>query len=228
MSEKFSAVIAAGGIGSRFGGDIPKQFTEACGVPVIAHTLNKFELCELIDEIVIVTHKDYLVFCSDIVKSFSFTKVTSIIEGGTTRQQSVFKGIKATSPDADYVLIHDAARPVIDIKTIEKCCHTAIQYDSCAVGTKVVDTIKISEDGEFISATADRSKLWQIQTPQCFKRGYILKCHKNAAFENFEATDDCMLAEHYGARIKLVEGSRENLKITDYKDLAIVEVFLDD
>lgn len=228
MKKKFGAVIAAGGTGSRFGGDIPKQFTEACGIPVIAHTLRKFELCDEIDEIVIVTHKDYLVFCSDIVKSFEFEKVTSIIEGGKTRQQSVFKGIKSTSTHIDYVLIHDAARPAVSVETIKKCCDTVSEYGACAAGTKVVDTIKISDDGMFITATADRSKLWQIQTPQCFEREYILKCHKNAAFEGFEATDDCMLAERYGARIKLVEGGHDNLKITNFKDLAIAEVLLDD
>ena len=91
------------------------------------------------------------------------------------------------------------------------------------MGVRVVDTIKISEDGEFITATADRSKLWQIQTPQAFKKSIILKCHKNAAFEGFEATDDCMLAEKYGFKIKLIEGSLSNIKITDSSDLAVME-----
>lgn len=220
---KFAVVIAAGGSGERFGGDIPKQFVELCGYPVIAHTIKNFEECTLISEIVIVTHKDYVVYCHDLANELGFNKVTTIIEGGKTRQKSVYKGIKQLSDDVTHVLIHDAARPNIDVSIIEQCCEASVKYGACAVGIKVVDTMKISEDGVFISATADRSKLWQIQTPQAFEKKNILKCHKNAAFEGYEATDDCMLAEKYGIRIKLVEGNRANLKITDFKDLAVME-----
>ena len=226
MRKSYGAVIAAGGSGTRFGTDTPKQFVEAAGVPVIAHTISAFEKCREVDSIVIVTHKDYLVFVSDVVKRFGFKKVSSIIEGGPTRQSSVFKGIKAI--DTDYVLIHDAARPLITPESISRCCTEVAKHSACALGVRVVDTIKESQDGEYISSTPDRSKLWQIQTPQCFEREFILKCHRSAAFDGFEATDDCMLAELAGARIKLIEGDSPNFKITDYKDLVIAEVLLDD
>lgn len=226
MPGKYGVVIAAGGVGSRFGADIPKQFVEANSVPVIAHTISKFQNSGFISDIVIVAHKDYLVFCNDIVKAFNFSKVSSIIEGGATRQQSVYRGIKAI--DCTYVLIHDAARPLVSISDIDKCCNLLLDNDACALGAKLVDTVKYSEDGEYISSTVDRSKLWSIQTPQCFKRDVIIKCHKNAVFEKFEATDDCMLAERYGVKVKLVEASGVNLKITDYKDLAVTEVLLGD
>lgn len=226
MKKKFGAVIAAGGSGTRFGTDVPKQFVEALGIPVIAHTISKFQSCKYIDSIVIVTHKDYIVFCSDIVKEFHFDKVTSIIEGGSTRQMSVFKGIKAIN--TDYVLIHDAARPLIEENVITDCCMTLKNYGSCAVGTKVTDTVKMSSDGQYIDKTIDRNLLWQIQTPQCFERDFILRCHKNAAFEAYEATDDCALAEYYGEKIRLIEGSSKNIKLTSYSDLAVAEVLLDD
>lgn len=226
MKKTFGVVIAAAGVGKRFGTDIPKQFNEALGIPVIAHTISRFCNCKLIDNITIVTHKDYVVYCSDIVKEFGFDKVTSIIEGGPTRQSSVFKGIKAT--ETDYVLIHDAARPLITNDAIIKCCHTLMDYGSCAVGVRVTDTIKISKDGKTIDSTPDRNLLWQIQTPQCFDREYILTCHKRAVFDGIEATDDCALAEYYGDEVRLVEGSRTNIKITDYSDLAVAEVLLDD
>ena len=116
MKKSYGVVIAAGGSGTRFGTDIPKQFVEISGIPIIAHTLSPFQACNEISEIVIVAHKDYLVYCSDIVKRFGFDKVTSIIEGGSTRQASVFKGIKTL--DTDYVLIHDAARPVISAENL--------------------------------------------------------------------------------------------------------------
>lgn len=220
---KFAVVVAAGGTGSRFGGDIPKQFVELGGYPVIAHTIKRFENCDLISEIVIVTHKDYLVFCHDLVNVLGFKKVTTIIEGGNTRQASVFKGIKQVDKEITHILIHDAARPNISDEIIREICHTVKEYRACAVGVKVVDTIKVSDDGEFITSTADRDKLWQIQTPQAFEKNLIIKCHKNAAFEGFEATDDCMLAEKYGIKIKLVFGSYDNIKITDAKDLSVME-----
>ena len=226
MKKSYGAVIAAGGSGTRFGTDMPKQFVDALGVPVIAHTIAAFDSSREIDKIVIVTHRDYLVFTSDIVKEFDFRKVTAIVEGGPTRQSSVYKGLKAI--DTDYVLIHDAARPLVSPQLISRCCHEVREHGSCAVGIKATDTIKISEDGKYISSTPDRSKLWQIQTPQCFEREFILRCHKNSAFEGFEATDDCTLAERFGARIKLVESDNINLKITNFTDLAVAEVLLRD
>lgn len=225
MKNRFGVVIAAGGTGSRFGTDIPKQYVEIKDVPVIAHTLQKFSDATSVSEIVIVTHKDYLVFCNDVVKAFDFCKVTSIIEGGSTRQESVYKGLKCIK--SEYVLIHDAARPLVSVEDIENCCRELLNNDSCALGAKVVDTLKFSEDGTYISSTVDRSRLWSIQTPQCFKTDAILKCHRNAVFENFIATDDCMLAEKYGLKIKLIEAKSNNFKITNYKDLAVAEVLLD-
>lgn len=222
----FSAVIAAGGTGSRFGTEIPKQFVEINGVPIIAHTINKFESCPLISEIVIVTHPDFIVYCRDMVKELGFGKVTAIVCGGSTRQQSVFLGLKQLNNNATHVLIHDAARPAIDESTIAKCCEGAVEYSACAAGVRVVDTIKISDDGEFITSTADRSKMWQIQTPQAFEKSLIYKYHQNAAFEGFEATDDCMLAERYGAKVKLIQGNSDNIKITTYRDLALMEGLL--
>lgn len=224
MSYKFGVVIAAGGVGSRFGGDIPKQYVDVNSMPVIAHTISKFQNIDIISEIVIVSHKNYIVYCNDIVKEFDFSKVTSIIEGGNTRQQSVYKGLKSIS--SDYVLIHDAARPLVSERDIEKCCNVLKDTEACALGARIVDTVKKSIDGEYISETIDRSTLWTVQTPQCFKKSTIIKCHQNALFDSFEATDDCMLAERYGVKIRLVESSTTNLKITDYKDLAIAEVLL--
>ncbi len=226
MRKSFGAIIAAGGTGTRFGSDIPKQFVDVLGVPVIAHTISKFQNCSLIDEIVLVVHKDYIVFCNDVVKKFRFDKVSAIIGGGATRQKSVFKGIKEIG--TDYVLIHDAARPNVSCEQIEKCCRSVAENGACALGCKVVDTIKFSQDGVHITKTIDRTNLWQIQTPQCFERDTILRCHQNAAFDSFEATDDCMLAEHYGVTVSLVEGDSTNIKITNYSDLVLAEVFLGD
>ena len=224
MNNKFGVVIAAGGSGTRFGTDIPKQFNEIRGIPIIAHTISVFQNCDLISEIVVVTHKDYIVYCNDVAKNFGFTKIRSIISGGATRQQSVLKGLKELH--TQYVLIHDAARPVITVDDITNCCNVVETFGACALGSRITDTVKVSSDGEFIDSTIDRSKLWAIQTPQCFERENIIKHHKNAAFENLTVTDDCMLAEHYGCRIKLVESKGNNIKITNYSDLAVAEALL--
>lgn len=223
---KFAAVIVAGGSGKRFGSDVPKQFLEVNGLPVIAHSIKKFEDCPLISEIVIVTHKDYIVYCRDLAEELAFSKVTSIIQGGATRQQSVFLGLKQLGEGISHVLIHDSVRPAVAGEVIEGCCEAADKYGAAAAGIKVVDTLKISDDGEFITSTADRSNMWQIQTPQAFEKKLILKCHKNAAFEGFEATDDCMLAERYGYKVKLVSGNYENIKITTAADMKIMEGLL--
>lgn len=219
---RFAAVIAAGGSGTRFGGGIPKQYAELDGCPVIAHTIRKFEDCEKISEIIIVSHRDYIVYCRDICVEFGFKKVTTIAEGGASRQESVFKGLKQLADDVTHVLIHDAARPAVSTDTIEKCCGAAAEYGACSAGARAVDTLKLSEDGSFVSATLDREKIWQIQTPQGFEKEKILLFHKTAAFEGFEATDDCALAEKYGMKVRLVESDRSNIKITNSGDLDLI------
>ena len=189
---------------------------------MIAHTIRKFEDCEKISEIIIVSHRDYIVYCRDICVEFGFKKVTTIAEGGASRQESVFKGLKQLTDDVTHVLIHDAARPAVSTDTIEKCCDAAAEYGACSAGARAVDTLKLSEDGSFVSATLDREKIWQIQTPQGFEKGKILLFHKTAAFEGFEATDDCALAEKYGVKVRLVESDRSNIKITNSGDLELI------
>ncbi len=226
MVNKFGALIVAGGSGLRFGTSVPKQFNEINGIPVIAHTLRKFENSHSVSEIVLAVHKDYIVYCNDLVKKFNFTKVTEIIEGGATRQQSVLKGLKTLK--TEYALIHDSVRPLVLTEDIDRCCDVLLNNECCALGIKIADTIKLSDDGKYITSTINRDKLWAIGTPQCFKREEILKFHKNALFEGIEVTDDCMLAEHYGLKVRIVEAMANNMKITNYTDLSIAEVILDD
>ena len=223
---KFACVIAAGGSGARFGTDIPKQFAYLGGYPVIAHTVRKFCENKLISEIVIVSHGDYVVYCSDIVRELGLKKVVSVVRGGKTRGQSVRIGLEQLSDDVTHVLIHDAARPGVSNSLITDCCIAASEYGACTAAVRAVDTLKISEDGEFASKTVDRNKFWQIQTPQGFEKNAVLRWHNMAKADGFDATDDCALAEKYGARVKLVEGSRTNIKITEKNDLDIMEAII--
>ena len=221
-----AAIIVAAGSGSRMGADIPKQFIDVNGRPILAYTLDKFQNCQKIDEIIIVTRSDSIVLCKSIVDTYGFSKVSVITEGGSTRQQSVMLGIAQMSSDDGYVLIHDGARPLISIDTIEKCIDSVFENNASAVGVPMKDTIKYSDDGKFITKTVDRSRLWLIQTPQAFEKQLIKQCHEKAASEAFDATDDCMLAEHFGIKVAIVEGEYENIKITSPSDIYVMEGLL--
>ena len=218
-----SVVIVAAGSGSRMGSEIPKQFLEVSGKPILAYTIDKFDSLESVNEIVVVTRSDSIVLCGDIVKQYEYKKVKTIIEGGATRQESVYKGLCALGEDSQYVLIHDGARPLISSDAIDRCISSVIKNNACAVGVPLVDTIKYSDTGEYITKTVDRSRLWSIQTPQAFEKELIINYHKKAIEDNFSATDDCMLLEHYGEKIALVEGEYENIKITSPIDIFVME-----
>ena len=223
--KKISALIVAGGVGNRMGSDVPKQFIEVLGKPVIAYTIEAFEKSDCIDEIVIVTLEDYIVFCKDIVDSFGFSKVKSIISGGKTRQESVYNGLKEIT--GEYVLIHDGARPLVSQEVIKNCVYTVTTYGACAVGVKVNDTLKIADDNKIIKGTPDREHIYAIQTPQCFKTEEIISAHKSAMESGFSGTDDAMLYERLGGNIKIVYGDYSNIKITTPIDIAVMEAYLE-
>lgn len=223
--EKISALIVAGGVGSRMGADIPKQFLEILGKPVIAYTIEAFEKSDCIDEIVIVTLEEYIVYLKDIADSFGFSKVKKIVAGGSTRQESVYKGLMEIT--GEYVLIHDGARPLVSQEVIENCVCTVTTNSACAVGVKVNDTLKIADDNKFITATPDREHIYSIQTPQCFKTEEIINAHESALKSGFSGTDDAVLYERLGKKVKIVEGDYSNIKITSPIDISIAEAYLE-
>ena len=228
VQKKNAAVIVAAGSGTRMGTERHKQFLSVLGKPVLAYTLEKFNNNKYINEIVIVTKEEYISYCQNLVKTYEINKATTIVIGGCTRQKSVFNGVNSVSDDIDCVLIHDGARPLVSDETISKCAIALKNNKACAVGVPMKDTIKYSDNGSFIDRTVDRSRLWQIQTPQCFDKQLVMKYHKMAANDGFEATDDCMLFEHYGERVALVEGEYENIKITSPQDIFVMEGLLGD
>ncbi len=221
---KVSALIVAGGVGSRMGASVPKQFIEVLGKPVIAYTLDAFSNNNGVDEIVIVTLDDYMVFCKDIVDLFGFSKVKSIICGGTTRQESVYKGLLEVT--GEYVLIHDGARPLVSQSIINDCIDTLTSKGACAVGVKVKDTLKIADDEKVIKATPDREHIYAIQTPQCFVTEEIINAHKAAIDASYVGTDDAVLYERVGGEVRIVDGEYTNIKITTPIDIAVMEVYL--
>jgi 2-C-methyl-D-erythritol 4-phosphate cytidylyltransferase len=222
-----SAVIVAAGRGTRMNMDINKQYIEVCGVPVLARTLKTFEDCDCIDEIIIVVNAQDIVFCKqEIVDDFGFTKVKSLVAGGNERQQSVYNGLKEVDPRCDVVLIHDGARPFIREESIIGSIDAALECGASGVGVPVKDTVKVGDEEGYIRETLDRKAIWTIQTPQTFRYGVIMEAHQKAEIDAFSGTDDTMLAERMGVRIKLVMGSYDNIKITTQEDLAFAEAIV--
>lgn len=228
-NEKFTctAIIVAAGQGKRMGASINKQFLRLGNKPVLAHTLEKFESCQMIQDIIVVTSKAEMEIChKQIIQAYGYRKVKQIVEGGKERQNSVYNGIQYVDPNTDILVVHDGARPFIEIEHIEKSIQGAVEQKACVVGVRIKDTIKICNTEQYIVDTPERNLLWSIQTPQTFQYSLLLKAHQNAIKEGFLGTDDAVLVERDGIQVKVVEGSYENIKITTPEDLLFGEVIL--
>lgn len=168
-----------------------------------------------------------LSYCErEIVKLYNFHKVSKMVAGGRERQNSVYNGIVSSSGKSDIVLIHDGARPFITEDIIERSINEAQHFGAVCVAVPVKDTIKSCDLGGFVKKTLDRNTLWAVQTPQVFKRELIIKAHDKALIEGFIGTDDTVLVERLNAKVKIVLGSYDNIKITTVEDLAIGEAIL--
>lgn len=224
--NRVAAIIAAAGSGSRMKSDQNKQFIMLGGAPVLAHTVSAFEEAESIDEIIIVTRECDILLARDLVEDYGFSKVSCIIAGGATRQESVFKGLKAVSEGTSIVAIHDGARPFISPDKIDEAVQAAAVCGAAAVGVRVKDTVKVVDENNIITQTLDRAGLWQIQTPQVFKYDIILRAHTENVDAN--ATDDCALVESAGTKVTMLEGSYSNIKITTKEDLITGRAILEE
>ena len=230
-----SAVIAAAGTSQRCKG-ADKLLYEICGKPVLAHTVQVFQNCDAVQEIVVVTKVEQLTVVSDMCRELGFTKVSKVIVGGSTRTESVLNGVFAVSDKADFIAIHDGARPFIDCGLIKNTLETAVKYHAAAPGVPVISTLKRADKSSIrnygtgsravISETVDRSGLYEIQTPQVFKAVIIKAALTNAVKKQIPLTDDCMAVELIGMPVHIVEGGRRNFKITESDDLKIAEVML--
>lgn len=220
---KITAIIVAAGSGRRMGATENKVFLWLAGRSVIAYTIEAFERCERIDDIIIVTRKcDIPLF-----HGLATSKVRCVTEGGAERQQSVLRGLRRVEGDKnDIVLIHDGARPFVDDTIINAVIDDCMQYGGAAAGVPCKDTLKIVDDKQMIVSTADREKTYQIQTPQAFHLYDIISAHEQAAAEGVTVTDDCALAEHYGTPVKVTMGSYDNIKLTTPEDMAVGEKIL--
>ena len=218
------AVIVAAGSASRMGG-IDKVMAPLGGEPMILRTVRAFEDCETVKEIVIVTRQDLMGPIAELCSGF--TKVRSVVQGGSSRQESVKLGLLAFSKEVRLAAVHDGARPLVSGELIDKVIRAAHSYGAAAPAIPVKDTIKVFEGG-FIAATPDRSTLRAVQTPQVMDRDLLLGALEKAEQEGTALTDDCSAVEHIGMRVRLVEGEERNLKVTTPLDLKITELLLEE
>lgn len=224
---KASAIIVAAGKGSRMNSKINKQYLLLNGKPVLAHTIDVFEKAECISEIIVVINKnDKNFFINSVIKPYNFKKITAVAEGGEDRQASVFNGLCHVSHESEIVAVHDGARPFVTTDIIQRSVDVALKDGAACVGVPVKDTIKKVDEELNVKQTPDRSFLWAIQTPQTFRKNIIADAHRNAALDGFRGTDDSVLAERLGYRVRMVMGSYTNIKITTAEDLVIAEAIL--
>lgn len=229
--KKYAAIVLSAGSGSRMKSDIPKQYLPLIEKPVIYYSLMAFQNSP-VDEIILVSGANDIEYCrKEIVERYGLSKVTRIVAGGKERYDSVYEGLCAT--DAEYVLIHDGARPVLTSHLIDRMIQGVETTGACIAAMPVKDTIKLSDEHKQVASTPDRKHLWMVQTPQCFARTLleesyeILKCKQKAGEKVPDITDDAMIVEYAtGKKITLVEGAYTNLKITTPEDLAVAEIFL--
>jgi len=220
---KTTAIIVAAGSGTRMGTAIKKQFIEIHGTPVIIHTLKVFEECHLINDIIVVTSQEDISYMLGLIKNNNITKVHEIVSGGDTRAASVINGLKYAK-ETDYVAIHDGARPCVTPEIIEKTLQAAIKHKAAFSGVKVTNTIKTVDEYGVVTATVDRTPLWNVHTPQCFETRLITNAYEKCG--DIPLTDDCMAAETAGYKVYAVEGSPTNIKITTKNDILIAESIL--
>ncbi len=232
---KISAIVLAGGKGSRMNSDIQKQYLPLCGKPVLYYALQAFQHSS-VDEIILVVGNGMIEniseeeYCKkELIDKYHFNKVKHIIMGGSERYNSVMNGLKVIHNEMDYVLIHDGARPCITVELIERCIRDVIAYKACVAAVPVKDTIKVVDSKDYAVSTPDRSTLWQIQTPQCFEYNMILRAYYDmiADKEKSNITDDAMVVEKYSRnKVKMTHSNYKNIKITTPEDLQIAKAFL--
>lgn len=222
--KQCGAVIVAAGSASRMGG-IDKVMAALQGEPIIQRTVRNFQECDAISEIVIVTREDLILPITGLCKGMS--KVTAVVVGGKSRQESVHLGLNALSDKVKLVAVHDGARPLVTWQVIDRAVRAANTYGAAAPAIPVKDTIKVVQGG-VVKQTPDRAGLYAVQTPQVFDFDLLRGALKKAALDGAQVTDDCSAVERMGMSVKIVEGDERNIKVTTPVDLKIAEMLLEE
>lgn len=225
-----TAIILAGGVGSRMGVDRPKQFLMVQDKPIISYCLDIFQNHDEIDSVVVVVSEQWQDFVEEYAAKYGVTKIKSYAPAGKSRQHSIYNGLKCIDenvPDTDIVIVHDAARPLVSDQIISDCIKGATDYDGAMPVISVKDTVYQSKDGEEIGCLLKRSELFAGQAPESFKFRKYFDIHNQVTDEEIGATaGSSEIAYRHGMEIRMVKGSERNLKITTIEDLETFETIL--
>ncbi len=230
-NTRTTALILAAGSGERFSkaagalSGMKKQFVPILGVPVLKRTVMAFEECDAVSEIIIVTGEADIPYCRELLEG-DVTKLTHIVAGGATRQESAMAGLEVVDPKSEYIAIHDGARCLITPEIIESIIDSAKKYGAAAAAESAVDTVKYADDDGVIENTIDRNHVRLMKTPQIFKANMYRVAVYSAYRDGAAVTDDCMLVERLGFKVKTVDCGHENIKITYPTDKIIAEAIL--
>lgn len=231
MKIQTAAIVLAGGSGRRMNSDTKKQYLKIQGKPMLYYSLAAFEKSDVEKIIIVVSPGDEQYCLEQIVRRYHFKKIDKIVAGGRERYHSVYHGLQAVE-NAEYVLIHDAARPFLTQDVIAQTLECVRRYKACVVAVPSKDTIKIGDENGFIQSTPPRRFVWNIQTPQAFSFALVWEAYQKffkmeeTKRERLSITDDAMIVEHItGKPIKLLEGSYANIKITTPEDLRGMEAY---
>jgi len=221
------AVIVAAGKGVRMNRPTPKQYIDLGGIPILLRTLLAFEKCVSIDKIILVVPEADIKFCNErIINPSEIRKKIITVAGGPERQASVYNGLLAVDEKKNIVVIHDGVRPFVSPSIIEECIREAVLNGACILGVPASDTLKLADDSGCIKKTLERDSVWLAQTPQAFEYSLIKRAHEKAGKEGFTGTDDALLVERLGERVRIIKGSINNIKITTPEDLSLARAML--
>lgn len=224
--SRAAAILVAAGSGKRFGPGADKIFLEIAGLPVIAHTWRRFDASPGIDEVVLVVRAGLESAFEEIAAGLRLTKPWRLTAGGAERQDSVWNGLQAAGEACEFVAIQDGARPCTPAAVIEATLAAAREGGAAVAAQRVTDTLKLSLDGQVIERTVDRSQLWAVQTPQAFRREVILRAIAEVRRSGRVLTDDTAACEAIGQKVRLVESSQPNPKVTYPGDVPYIESLL--
>jgi 2-C-methyl-D-erythritol 4-phosphate cytidylyltransferase len=223
-----SAIIVASGKGARMKGTMRKQYLDLSGRPVLAHSIMAFDPCSLVEEIFLVVPEEDIDYCqTEILSLLDLKNQINLVCGGAERQDSVYNGLQAIDKDTETVVIHDGVRPFVHPEDLKECILSSKNFGACILGTPASDTLKSVDKADIIETTLPRENIWLAQTPQAFQYDLILKAHETARRDGYVGTDDASLVERLGADVKIINGSRFNIKITKKEDLAVAKAMFD-
>ncbi|MDZ7772306.1 MAG: 2-C-methyl-D-erythritol 4-phosphate cytidylyltransferase [Balneolaceae bacterium] len=221
-------ILPAAGSGSRMSLEVPKPYLEIAGRTILEHTLRRFLQLEGLVRVVVAASPERMKQARAILDhALPGSLAATVVEGGDERQHSIRNAL-VEAGDAELVLVHDAVRPFVTPAQIDACCRTAADCGGAVLGVPARDTIKRTGKGRRIVETPSRRELWQAQTPQVFRRELLVRAYEQAREEHFTGTDDASLVERAGGEVRMVEGSRENFKITYPLDLKLARLLLEE